>query len=221
MMQLRRSKLSPQVQALGRRTLSLHEELQNLEERLASLSEDLVAVASGRKHRWHTLRATLRELICNQGGKNYNPLLQRVAAMLDQPLPIYASRKVKVSIKFYTKFDFAYFGLKKNKESNVLVDLDEWLQRSVVRHQDGDDVDTYSFNRLIAQAAEVLGGAHAAPEVRSTWDNVRSLRRADGGTILDQFFIDLTAMTAQLGRWLLAHGRTKCPSNLSRRCPET
>jgi hypothetical protein len=146
--------------------------------------------------------------VCNQGGKNYNPLLQRVAAMLDQPLPIYASKKVKVAVKFDTLLDFAYFGLKKNKESNVLVDHDEWLQRSVIRHQDQDGVDRYTFNRLIAQAAEVLGGAHASPEIRSTWDTIRGMRTADGGNALDRFLFDLAVMTGQLGTWLLSRGST-------------
>jgi len=124
------------TKSISDRTLTLHEELRNLEEVLRSLSDDLVAVVSGKDYKWRAIRAALRELMCT-GGKNYNPLLQRVAAALDQPLPIYANRKVKIPLKFHSEVGYGYFGCKKNKASNVLIDLDEWLQRHVVRHKPG------------------------------------------------------------------------------------
>ncbi len=197
--------------ASGRgRVLSLEEELDRLDGRLGELEHNTARVRQGHRAALSTVRGILRELTANLGGRHYQPALLRVAGRLDLPLPMFALPKPKRSddaVRGMTMTQLGEFGTRRTNPAQELVDMQDWLRRTgYVRFGETSKVEDWSYARLLAKAAENLGGAHMGPELPQVVDQLERSSFA-GVSNLETFTFRVAELTLELGRYVVQHGR--------------
>ncbi|MGR4927273.1 hypothetical protein ACIPUD_10750 [Bradyrhizobium sp. CAR08] len=122
------AKLSPRS---GHRLRTLEEELAFLKSCRQQLAGDIDAITAGAVHRIHGCAATLRATIA-LGGRNFRPLLQRIAGRLDLPLPIYAPVREEPPLDPSFPQPTESYRLQVSHErraGDAELDLDVWLEQ--------------------------------------------------------------------------------------------
>lgn len=182
---------------------TLAAEVESLRRSVRALREDAARARNGEQHRESAVRAALRELVVNLGA-SYAPLLFRVAARLDAPLPMYGATKSKPpkvaeAVVFVA---VGLFGTTKAMDGMELVDLEQWISResflgALVRAR------ASSLAGVAADAANFLGGAHTAPSVPPMLDLLNRAQVGPAQSFLLRLLLDLADVVVDLGEFVL------------------
>jgi hypothetical protein len=198
-----RSKRVPEAGA-DDRVLSLSEEIENLRDGVKALAEDAERVRAGEKHRANAMRAAIRELVTDLG-QNYRPALIRVAGLLSLPLPIYAIPKgmpVAVTGLMPTTSGFNSDPPRCTKRFSTeqIIDFSEWQRRKMLVLRSRRD--PYTFDEVIANSANFLGGGHSPPAIPREIDRMArtTLAGLDANT---RFLLGIADVITELGQYVL------------------
>lgn len=154
-----------------RRLKTLSEQLAELSRATRSLADLAAIVQQGRPHLIGHLATELRALVY-WNGKNYSPLLLRLAGQLDIPLPLYALVDQSVP----PTFGDSKLHVKTSEAANIirtlpsqrLCDLQDWLEGIMLTASYASDVyamtpgqrGDLSRKDLISKVATTMGSAH-------------------------------------------------------------
>jgi hypothetical protein len=162
------------------RLRTLDEEVRFLRASVLHLRESVAAINAGQDHTFHGVLATIRSLIA-QGNRNFQPLIQRVAGRLEQPLLLYAPFYVDDAFArgIPTPIDYRYdVRLERETGDEAEVDLDVWLSTPAIKRDTGETVSQNEVIRLFADAA----GSHFDPDCPPTFDEIECTTIYRGGT---------------------------------------
>lgn len=109
----------------GKRLRSLQEELHALADAKAQLADLLALVSQGHHYHVQGCLGLLRALIA-RGGKNFSPLLQRVAGRLDLPLIVFAPIEADVPGELPFE-EYCFEVTATDHGEGTAIDLDVWL----------------------------------------------------------------------------------------------
>ncbi len=165
----------------GHRLRTIGEEVTFLNQNVLSLRELTDAMKAGHKHHLASAWALTRSLIA-RGNRNFQPLVQRVAGRLDQPLllyaPIYDAPPATINgIAPDILYNFSALPTPENGDEAV-VDLDVWLDTPGITRRSGEVLSQNDLVRLFADAA----GSHFDPDACPDFDEIdaMTLYRLDG-----------------------------------------
>lgn len=201
----------------GRELVSLEEDLSNLRDVALGVRDCVASIVAGNRHHVSTLRGKLRELIYEefdrrgQLKKNYAPLLLRVAARLDLPLPMFAlmpdaGSRPNILDQADVELRLGPFGIRASLPTQELMDLQEWMSHSVFASRLSSTDFDYSAGGLVAKSAATLGGAHYDPAVPKDLKALDQSGR-NGTSLLTAFLLDVATLVVDLSEYVLDAGR--------------
>lgn len=196
---LRANKLSgPQD---PRRFKSIAEQEKELTNAAQILKEEIVSVEEERKlYRMDVILALLRGLVCWDG---YDPLLLRLAAVKQLPLPVWGFKTTGITEGPIPNFRYPgslHLSLRREFSSQVLLDLQDWLdQPMLVDHHKNV---TKKNRDIIREHASTSSIAHY---LQHTMESVDRLRRtqSDGFEFLTLYILKLAKVVACLCKYTI------------------
>lgn len=210
----RRTQLGiPRLPSADRRLKTDEEQLTELKEEMLSLQDLVEQVRAGKLHLLQKIAGSLRGLVYWQMSKkntlvaSYNPLLLRIAARAESPLPVFG--RGDDSGRRPAILDEAQFQLTNNIPTlqavfpdQTLMDLQEWLSTPIsterFRVAVPISITAMTVKDIIAASANTLGGAHFDEDLPSTLDTLKKLKFEDVD-FLTRFFVPVAAVVVQLG----------------------
>ncbi|MCW3053278.1 MAG: hypothetical protein JWN14_2448 [Chthonomonadales bacterium] len=222
----------PKAARANRRLKTDAEQMQELEDELASLKDDINAVRQGKRNRLSKIAASLRGLLywemrIKRGQEvmstTYNPLLLRMAARMELPLPLFA---ISESAYGYAAIlDTATLQIRANRPSlqhvdsrQELMDLQEWLNVPMRGRTQPTVHNLITAKSLIHDVANTLGGAHFDEDVDTTLDMLRDLLPFESGDFLASFLTLTADVVVHLGDFVITRwreGQAQNPDPLS------
>lgn len=177
----------------GFRLRELDEERKFLRSAASQLEELVAALDKGLAYHLYGTLAVIRALI-GRGGRNFQPLLQRVAGRLDKPLPLYVSIYEDDPIRTADPDDDYRFDVMPQRElgDEAEVDLDVWLNTPGILRSSGETVSQNDVIRIFADAA----GSHFDPDAPPRFDELEAIQVYRGGEPASV----MEAYAAQIGR---------------------
>jgi hypothetical protein len=171
---------------LGRRSKSHEEQLAELVRSTHILSNLAILVQQGHTHLLGHLATELRALVY-WNGRNYSPLLLRLSASANAPLPIYMIREtdtVPVTDGLVGQIRRGEPSIVRIWPTQELADLQEWLESDVLSEQLAESANFVELNvkGVIAGVADSLGAAHYDPDLPSAIENLANVK----GPITDE-----------------------------------
>jgi hypothetical protein len=203
----------------NRRLKTIGEQVAELQNAIASLVDLLVLIQNGRSHMLGHLATELRALVY-WNGRNYNPLLLRVAGRFDLPLPVYMLQEKQGAPKI---LEDAQQWIKTNEPSILktipnqkIVDVQEWLntpiQRALFKREQEETSslhsETTTAKDLILDTATALGSAHYDEDLP---DHLELIYRVNvfGTSTLTNFLLRSATVIIELGRFVLNNAMNK------------
>jgi hypothetical protein len=196
----------------NRRSKTNDEQVDELRAAIATVRHLCGAIQSGEVFLIGSLAATLRSLLFWKQGSQYDPLLLRLAAPQDLPLPVFAFPKLPTQppivdeANYHLNLDIA--SLKRKYPGQELMDIQDALLNSVqIQRVTGVNggkakVDTLTAIELIAQTANMLGTAHFDSDIGLALDRLRS-NSVWEVSALTRLIWDVGLVTADLGEYVL------------------
>jgi hypothetical protein len=191
--QARVEKEAQRVPRPNYRLRTLDEEVRFLSDSVLYLRESVAAINSGHDHTFHGVLATIRSLIA-LGNRNFQPLLQRVAGRLKQPLLLYAPLYVDDPLQGGVPPSVQYrYNVRYERKigDEAEIDLDVWLSTSGIIRVSGETVSQNEVIRLFADAA----GSHFDPDCPPVFDELEGTVVYRSGTAVSV----MVAYAARLG----------------------
>lgn len=175
----------------GRRAKTLSEQLEELRNSIRTLDDLATLVSRNHTHLVGHLAVEIRALVFWHG-RQYDPLLLRLAASRDLPLPLFVLRDVplpQISIRPSAHIRFGEPAIQRSFPSHVLVDLQDWLSQLVVTEDattigTPTDIREASVMSTIAAVADTLGAAHYDRDTLTTLDVMRSFYFQDISSVV-------------------------------------
>jgi hypothetical protein len=205
-------KLSPKE---NRRLKSLPEQLLELGRAQQSLADLLNLIQQGHTHLLGHLATELRALIY-WNGKNYSPLLLRVAGRLALPLPMFfmVYREPPISPKTQLHLRQPSPSLFRTLPGESLGDLQEWLLQPVLRAElqrfrHGNAVReevTLTVKDVVLSLATTLGAAHYDEDVPDSLEALYNIR-GPLGDAASQILVDVVLMVVAMCEFVIQHAR--------------
>lgn len=206
----------------NRRLKTIEEQVAELQNSIASLVDLVVLIQRGKYHLLGHLATELRALVY-WNGRNYSPLLLRVAGRFGLPLPIYMLKEKQTAPRI---LEDAQQRIRTNEPSILktipnqeIVDVQVWLtapiQNALIEreHEGTSSVqgETTTAKDLILDAATVLGSAHYDEDLP---DHLELLYRFTvfGTSGLANFLLHSATVIIELGRFVLIDATNKMKS---------
>jgi hypothetical protein len=183
----------------------LNEDIEALQLASRALAEYADALLGGEAQHRASLSGQIRALVVNLPGPNYNPLLQRVAARTQAPLPVYAIRDTPLGSGLPApEYEVAgeSVGTFRTTSAHVLMDLDEWLAQEAHRASVGGNTKRQTNAAFLAEVAHKLGGAHYDP-TRPIVLDARRESQVQGVSSVDRFLVDVARVIAELTNYVV------------------
>jgi len=141
------------------------------------------------------------------GRATYNPLLLRIAAMFDLPLPIYFIPPVSTNSHALLQEAKYFFQksepcLNNHTSRHIVADLQEYLMSEALSFNTGTRRRVISVNELIKGIATVLGASHYDPDIPPDLDFLRGLRNEVQGE-MNAMVLSVAGVIADLGIYVL------------------
>lgn len=190
----------------GRRIKSIDEQIDELKKALEILAELTQQIRAGKKSYIISVLPILRSLLFwpDKSGP-YNPLLIRVAGLLQLPLPIYAL-STKTNFEQPDTTPKPYFDiindipqLIKRSPNLSLMDFQEWLH-SVALTNKGVP---YRVKDLIFDAANTMSTAHFDDDIPEAID-LLNINKSFNVDLLTIFMLSVSDTAVDLGNYLLS-----------------
>ena len=209
---------TPRVAKAGRRLKSADEQIEELRAEIETLRYDAQQVMAGRCFFIRRIAGSLRGLIYWQMQKNgttlnpsYNPLLLRLAARQNLPLPVFAmpedsSTRPEIISKAEVHFINNIPTIQQLFRGQVLMDLQEWMNSPISTERfagllPGDEK-VLVVKELISQVANTLGGTHFDEDVPEQLDRLRDVTVYDL-SFVDKFILSVADSVLQLGGFVV------------------
>jgi hypothetical protein len=207
-------KLQPKAQ---RRLKTDDEQIDELSETLKALEDLARAVQAGNLRFLEDVAGRLRSAVYwQEGSKNYNPILLRLAGRLGLPLPVFAfPDKIPDEPPIIRDAAFQYTSpihvtLQKTYPAQELMDLQQWLESEVqvqrFEEMHGSVAErverSVTAKQLILDFSTTLGNSHYDDDVPLALDALQILQ-AGQVNALSKFIIDVALVVVSLGRWVL------------------
>jgi hypothetical protein len=199
----------------GRRMKSGDEQAQDLSLGVQSLRDLSRFVHEGHRHLLGHLAVELRALVY-WNGRNYDPLLLRLAARAGIPLPVYVipdkpRPPAKEGLAIHVRRGEP--SIVKTIPTQTIVDLQQWLtsrvlsERTAPNQGGAGELRHLTVKDLIAEVAETLGPAHYDQDVPFAIEN---LSRIEGPTADEVTLVLLMAasIVTELSEYVLASLQT-------------
>jgi hypothetical protein len=201
----------------GRRHFSAAEQTEHLQAELQTLHHDGQQVVAGHKAFVRKIAGSLRSLIYWQIRKDgslnpsYNPLLLRLAARKNLPLPVFAmpdDRATRPEIvsqaEIHVINNFPTVG--KLFPGQSLMDLQAWMNMPISTERfagllSGAEKEL-AVKDIIGDVANTMGGAHYDEDVPEQLDRLRNFGAYNQGFV-DQFLVMVADTILKLGVFVL------------------
>jgi hypothetical protein len=191
----------------NRRRVEVSEELEALGNEVAALTANLARVRSGEPWHLSAIRASLRGLLYDRGS-SYTPLLYRVAARFDLPLPVFVPSAQPPSVAGQVSaFHGSTASIRQWFIDEELVDLQEWLE-SPGYVPSGAPGHSLTLKEILGKAANTLGGAHHARDIPIELDYIRDHNVA-GFDALTAFVLHVGDIVAVLAAHAITVARAR------------
>ena len=206
----------------NRRLKTIEEQVAELQNSIASLVDLLVLIQNGRSHMLGHLATELRALVY-WNGRNYNPLLLRVAGRFDLPLPVYMLEEKQDAPKILEdaqqRIETNEPSILKTIPNQKIVDVQEWLKTPIQRarferKQEGTSSlhsEMTTAKDLILDTATALGSAHYDEDFS---DHLELIYRTNvfGVSTLTYLLLRSSIVIIELGRFVLNDVTSKTKS---------
>lgn len=184
---------SKQAPRQGRRLKSTEEQVDELKRAAQSATDLANLILQGHTHLLGHLATELRALLFWQG-RQYDPLLLRLAARKNLSLPVFIVRDggpIPVTGGLVAEIGRGMPSHMRFLPTHTLADLQEWLISPAVTEPSsrtggsvGDPLRRMSVIAMIAGVADTLGAAHYDQDTPTALDILRSLRGPNGSEII-------------------------------------
>lgn len=186
----------------GRRLRSLDEEVIFLEEAVAQLEGFLRLIHEGNQFHSRSCASLIRALIA-EGGRNFKPLLQRVAGRLAAPLIIYATPPAGDAPNDYPPATYLDLEISAQPRFGLVpLDIDVWLRAEVQLH----DGRRFTNNELIRTIADA-NASHYDPDADPTLEMLEDVKMFVRNTpvpVTVAFPVRLSACVVEVAKALIA-----------------
>jgi hypothetical protein len=184
---------SKQAPRRGRRLKSTEEQVEELKRAAQSASDLANLILQGHTHLLGHLAAELRALLFWKG-RQYDPLLLRLAARKNLSLPVFIVREggpLPVTNGLVAHVRRGMPSHMRFLPTHTLADLQEWLISPAVSEPSSaksdlatDPLNDMSVIEMIAGTADTLGAAHYDQDTPTALDILRSLQGPNGSEII-------------------------------------
>jgi hypothetical protein len=210
----------------GRDLKPAERQIKELEGALARLDMLVQLVAAGQDFQIPLIAVTLRSLIYwqlrNNGRLNdqYNPLLLRIAARLNLPLPIFAfpdDRATQPDVLLQAEVHHCNNlpMMQRMLPAQELMDMQEWMIVPVSTKRfagllPGTEK-VMASKDVIAEVANTLGGAHFDEDVSQHLERIQAFKAYDT-SFVDIYLFNVSKTVVQLGVFVLNQYRKTLPT---------
>jgi hypothetical protein len=191
---------------LNGRLKSIEEQVGELKNSIFFLEDAVNRISCGQRHYYSKLAVELRALICL--GKDYKPLLLRLAALYEMPLPIFSLPKdkdipdcIKKADSHYKSYDINIY---KKYHNHELMDFQDWLDFDciIINPNKLDEKIKHRKNREVISDIANTFGAHYDNLVPPVVDLIDQMRMGDTNVLIS-FLIETANIVIELGKYVL------------------
>lgn len=201
----------------NRRLKTLEEQTSELHSAIVSMADLVALIRQGSVHLTRYLAVELRALTY-WDGKNYSPLLLRVAGRYNLPLPVYMlpwdTSPPAIIKEAQQRISTNAPSITKTIPNQVIVDIQEWLSSPlqtalIIREVNDTQVqqeDILTVKELILNTATVLGPAHYDEDLP---DHLELLYQMNifGSSAITNFLLQFSDIVINLGKYVLENAK--------------
>ena len=215
-MRSRKSAFAERPPKFGRRLKTASEQLAELDRAGQSLADLVALIQQGRGHLTRHLATELRALLC-RGSGDVNPLLLRLAARYDLPVPMYAVPKHHGPPAIVRQAQKHLIGtaasIVRKLSAHQLMDVEQWLGQPCFRAEyeaapGRSEWRSHSVKEVIQSTAAPLGPAHYDPDLPLELEQLYTLRSYEADALTD-LLIRSALVTLPLCAYVLRRGRNE------------